>query len=183
MKKLVLFAVILLSVSAMTMAQDNFPRVEVFGGYSYLRCDNTFFGDRNVTKSCNYDGFEISATANGSKWLGFEGDVSAYKDRVGHFGKHQVFSFLVGPRFSVRTGKTTMFLHALIGDSRVSPGLRFPYDNSVTLALGGGFDFVAYKNISVRPVQIDYYTVREGLPFTDNIRYSAGVVFRFGEIK
>jgi hypothetical protein len=197
MRKLVLVAVIMLGFSAIALAADEYPRLEVFTGYSYVRCDNTFFGNRDVTKPCNYDGIEISATANGNEWLGFEMNVSGYRDRSFEkpavmvfptaayphpsFRHHQMFSFLFGPRFSFRTGKTTTFVHALVGDSRVTPGLYFPYDNSVSLAIGGGFDIEVYKNISIRPVQLDYYSIREGLPFTDNLRYSVGAVFKFGK--
>jgi hypothetical protein len=197
MRKLVLVAVILLGFSAMAIAGDEFPRLEVFGGYSYDRCDNAFFGSRDVTKPCNYDGFNASATINGTKWLGFEGDISGYWDRSYNkpavmtfpsasyphpsFRHRQLYSFLFGPKFSVRAGKTTTFVHALFGDSRISPGLYFPYDNSFTMAFGGGLDIAVYKKLSIRPVQLDYYTIREGQPFTDNLRYSVGVVYRFGE--
>lgn len=197
MRKLVLVAVILLGFSAMAMAGDEFPKVEVFGGYSYVRCDNTFFGSRDVTKPCNYDGFNVSATINANKWLGFEADINGSFDRnfdkpavmqfptatYPHpsFRHHQIYSFLFGPKVSVRAGKTTAFVHALLGDSRVSPGKWFPYDNSFTMALGGGLDIAVYKNVSIRPVQIDYYTIKGGQPLTDNLRYNVGVVFKFGE--
>jgi opacity protein-like surface antigen len=192
MRKLLLFAVILLSFSVMAMAADEFPRMEVFGGYSYVRCDNTFFSVRDTSKPCNYDGFNLSVAANGTKWLGVEGSLSGAFDRASSslainstdhpsFRHRQMFSFLFGPRVTVRSGKVTTFVHGLFGSSRVSPGMFFPYDNSFTMALGGGFDIAAYKNVSIRPVQIDYLTIKEGKPFTDNLRYSVGVVYRIGE--
>jgi hypothetical protein len=197
MRKLLLVAVLLFSFSAMAIAGDEFPRVEVFGGYSYNRCDNTFFSYKNTSQPCNYDGVNISAAVNANKWIGIVGDIGGYWDR--NFSKpavmtfptatyphpsfrhHSMYSFLIGPKFSVRMGKTTTFLHALMGSSRVTPGEWFPYDNSFTMAFGGGFDLALYKNLSIRPVQIDYLAVKEGRPLRDNLRYSVGVVFRLGE--
>jgi len=91
MRKLVLVAVILLGISAMAIAGDEFPRVEVFGGYSYDRCDNTFFGSKDTSKPCNYDGIDISAAVNANKWIGIVGDISGYWDR--DFSKPAVMKF------------------------------------------------------------------------------------------
>jgi hypothetical protein len=87
-------AVLLLAVSGMAMAAD-FPKLEIFGGYSLLRSDlnpkdlgklsggglfgNSFFGSVE-----NLNGFNASVSYNLNSWLGIKADFS------GNFGKQYV---------------------------------------------------------------------------------------------
>ena len=76
MKKLVLVAVLLLGFSIVAAAQD-YPKVEVFGGYSYFRMDTiTNFGAPSGEADLNMNGFDINVAINGNKWLGFVVDFS-----------------------------------------------------------------------------------------------------------
>ena len=57
MKKLVLVAVLLLGFSIVAVAQD-YPKVEVFGGYSYFRMDTTTnFGAPSGDSRSQYEWF------------------------------------------------------------------------------------------------------------------------------
>ncbi len=181
MKKLLVVAVILLGFSTMAMAQE-FARAEVFGGYSFLRCDNTLLGAPGAT--CRYDGWKAAVAINGNKWLGFVADVTGSYDRSVPAGvSRHVHSFLVGPRFTIRSGRTTTFLQGLFGDSRITPGVYFPYDNSFTMALGGGLDIDVSEKFAVRPIQLEYVGIRSESPVTDNLRMSIGLIYKIGQVK
>jgi len=172
MKKLLLFAVILLGVSALAVAQD-VPRAEVFGGYTYLRCDTD-----DVNSACNLHGWNASAAFNGNKWLGAVADFS------GHYGKVvdtdlNVYSFLFGPKVTFRTAKATPFIQALFGTSRI--GLDDSSEWQFAMTFGGGLDINVNDKIAVRPAQVEYFTTKNGSDFADHFRYSAGIVFKIGK--
>jgi hypothetical protein len=92
MKKLLLIAGIMLTVTGLALAED-FPKWEVFGGYSLLKTSlintNNFMnylqGPGYISllsgSNPNYiSGIEVSATRNLNPWLGIEGSFT------GHFG-------------------------------------------------------------------------------------------------
>ena len=92
MRKLLFVGVLVLAMSGLALAQD-FPKFEVFGGYSYLRSDlnsnnpfvSEYYGDYGAANgSGNLNGFEASFTYNLNKWLGIKADFS------GHFGKSNI---------------------------------------------------------------------------------------------
>ena len=149
-KKLVPFlsVIVLMCSAAAALAQsttsDDYPKVEVFVGYSALGEANSgriTFGPTASTDS-NYatpTGFETSVIGNFSKHFGIKGDFSA------HFGndsgrnpftactptcttttqdfqfKTRVYNFLAGPEFKARNStRFTPFVHALAGVAHTS---------------------------------------------------------------
>jgi hypothetical protein len=177
-------------------AQSNYPRGEIFGGYSYLR------GDLSIPA-----GWNASVAGNLHRHLGVEADFS------GHYGgtqatfapqfRHDYSShfFLVGPKFAARLPKLTPWAHALFGVSRLSvKGRNFvgDYNDSGTAfawAFGGGIDVRLLGHLSARVIQADYiraknsfsvYTGSTGTTFyvypiaSNNLRLSFGVVLRLG---
>jgi len=58
--------------------------------------------------------------------------------------------------------------------------------NGFAAAIGGGTDIPLGHFISVKPIQLEYLMTQDPSPFTqvnhtqNNLRYSAGIVFRFG---
>jgi hypothetical protein len=177
MKKLLVVAVILLGFSTIAMAQD-FSRAEVLGAYTVTRCDNSFFGAPGST--CTYNGWKASVAINGNKWLGFVADVGG---SLGPNDTRDFYTFLVGPRVTIRKGRTSTFLQGLFGDARVSPGLYFSYDNDFAMGLGGGLDISAGDKLSVRPIQIEYLGIKTEHPIADNVRFSFGVIYKLGQVK
>jgi|WetSurMetagenome_2_1015567.scaffolds.fasta_scaffold104365_2 opacity protein-like surface antigen len=85
MKKLLFVGILVLAMSGLALAQD-FPKYEVFGGYSYMRSDlgNTTswmgsnYNSDSVPGVTNGHGFEASFTYNLNKWLGIKGDFSTH---------------------------------------------------------------------------------------------------------
>jgi opacity protein-like surface antigen len=179
MKKLVLATVLLLGLSATAMAQD-VPLAEVFAGYSFNRCDIA------SGSTCNYDGWNAAVDFNFNKNWGAVIDLSGYYGwRTGGklaWADQKAFNFLFGPRYTFRTKKVTPFLQALVGINHVNPEKIYSVQNNFSLAFGGGVDVNVTDKISIRPVQLDYFTNRIVFNgFSDNIRFSTGVVFKFGK--
>lgn len=171
-------------------AQTDYPRAEIFGGYSYLRADPS---------EMSLHGWNAAATVNLSEWLGVTGDAS------GHYGSPSVrgfeipyldvnsHTFMVGPKLTWRAETVAPFAHFLIGASRVSTS-AFGYGDSATAlaaAVGGGLDVRLGRSLSLRAVQVDYLMTRHDagpqIFFSgiddrqNNLRVSAGLVFHFGD--
>ena len=201
MKKLACFAVIVLGLSAITMAQD-FPRGEVFLGYSHVWIHNPAFAFGSGTQDTTaYNGLALSGVVNGNKWLSFVAEIGAqYRNgnppvlglqdysgappKGSYQDSFHFYTFLIGPRFTVRTAKrVTPFIQVLFGDARVTPGIdHWYYENDFAVAAGGGVDVKVYKNFSFRPVQIDYLAIKSGQALKDNLRYTAGIAWNFGSV-
>ena len=88
MRKLIFVGILVLAMSGLALAQD-FPKYEVFAGYSYLRSDlgnstswlGSYYNSDFSSGMLNGHGFEGSVTYNLSSWFGIKGDFS------GQFGK------------------------------------------------------------------------------------------------
>jgi opacity protein-like surface antigen len=175
-------------VAQIGYADDNSPKIEVFGGYSYVR------GEQGV----NLHGWNASVAGNITHYFGLVGDVS------GHYANDSfldgnTYTFLGGPQFSFRTTRMTPFAHALFGVTRVSTGLGlFGYNfgasqSEFAMAFGGGLDINLSDRFAIRAIQADYFPVRTGgnllnsfrLPFSfgsdfvNNFRVGAGIVIKF----
>jgi opacity protein-like surface antigen len=194
MKKLsLLVCLTVLSLPLMASAQEAAPKVEIFGGYSFLRV-----GLGNGLDSVTGHGFNLSVAGNITKNFGIVGEFSRYSksDQLGDIFNDpdlnlinvdaSVQTYLFGPRFTVRTGKTEPFFHALIGAARDSAeattigvtesgsGYAFTY------ALGGGVDIKVHDKFAIRVAQLDYLQARVDGRGLNNLRYSVGVVIRMG---
>lgn len=130
---------------------DSFRRVEIFGGYSYLRTD---VGDDGRDEepgindgSENLNGFHAQAAVNVNRYFGVVGDVSGhYKkfkpEEIGGVptlggrsvgARASIHTLLFGPQFKARTRRVTPFAHALLGISRADTSLTdeiFSFPNS-----------------------------------------------------
>lgn len=186
------FAVILACAAAfsgLAQAQDT-PRVELFGGYSYLNLDTSAANQAGVPGIGNrlsLNGWEASANVNLNRWIGVEGDLSGhYKADCLDFLLQEVIStatsgstcsnlsFMGGPRFTFRDGKIVAFAHGLFGGDRLSAtassedlGFTGPpnltasvWNTSFAFATGGGVDYAVTNRISIRLGQFDYFLTR-----------------------
>lgn len=165
-----------------------YPLIEVFTGYSYLRPDLLLRHDQA-------HGFEISVTGNAHKNVGIEAEFSEHfgtlsNTSVTAFGFTNLTQidysnrlFLFGPRVAARTHRFTPWGHGLIGVAQ-SRALEVSDDN-FAFAVGGGLDANVLKNFAIRVIQADYVFVKvQGFGFdanSHNLRLSTGVVFKFGK--
>ena len=187
-------------LSVPTSAQDNAPKVEIFGGYSYANIDNDSIPSRLSFRE-NAHGWGASLSGNFHKNFGFtldfagqygSGTISASQSPSADFQSNQ---FLFGPRFTLRGGSATGFVHALFGVARTrissftSRGTRFPSNSDIdfSMAYGGGLDINVGERIAIRAFQADYIPVRfsEEFPFQrwlSNFRVQTGIVIKFGSL-
>ena len=150
MKKLVPFlsVIVLMYASASAFAQgttsDDYPRVEVFAGYSALGEANSrgISFSPTARATANYaspTGFETSVTRNFNRHFGIKGDFSAHLSNGSgrssftscnptcttvtqdHQLKTRVYNFLAGPEFKARNStRFTPFAYALAGVAHTS---------------------------------------------------------------
>jgi outer membrane protein with beta-barrel domain len=182
MKKLVPFLslIVLMCASASALAQGttsaDYPKVEVFAGYSALGDANSgrliTFGPTASTDSgyATPTGFETSVIGNFSKHFGIKGDFSA------HFGndsgrtpftactptcttvtqdfqfKTRVYNFLAGPEFKARNGtRFTPFAYALAGVAHTSATFSTgPTLNSLLKKKDNGFAMAVGGGLDIR---------------------------------
>src|SRR5262245_461208 len=195
MKKLSLLTLLLvLCLPLAASAQEEAPKVEMFGGYSYLRI-NPGEGADGVSSH----GFNTSLAGNITRNIGLVGEFSRFTKSISLsdvisdpiFGtaeaRARVSTFMFGPRFTLRGGNAEPFVHALFGGahgrfrasaagvSEEASGVAFAY------ALGGGLDIKLHDNFAIRVAQLDYIQARIAGEGLNNLRYSAGVVIRFGK--
>jgi len=118
-----------------TRAQE-YPRVEVFGGYSYGNFGPTA-GTGEGRNSVS--GWNTSANVNVNRWFGLASDIGGEYGNF-HFtapvqpiacgtttpctidvkGNDKYHNFLFGPRFTLRREKVSPFGHFLIGGSHLN---------------------------------------------------------------
>lgn len=151
MKRFLFASVLLLLISSIAVAED-FPRAEVFGGYSFTKVS----GLEDITDSDTTTaqaalgtpapvvtapewlkrGFGLSATFNVNQYLGIETSFQRNADEIlrveqltaGKLFKERNsnFSLLFGPRFALRKHKVfTPFAHVLFGFDRVKITPRY----------------------------------------------------------
>jgi opacity protein-like surface antigen len=202
MKKLSFLAsLVVLCLPLAVSAQEVAPRVEIFGGYSFLRLNlDAVPGSADVSPNLgdlDTHGFNMSFAGNFARHVGIISEFSQHTKSetfnvlgspiaAGVNVKFRVQTLLFGPRVTLHRGKVEPFVHALFGGARASAeasalglseadaGYAFAY------ALGGGFDVKLHNNFAVRLGQIDYLGARAGGEGLNNFRYSVGVVIRLG---
>jgi len=155
MEKLVPFlsVIVLMCASASAFAQGttsgDYPKVEVFAGYSALgeTGSRVISLGPNASVGGDYEGqgFETSIIRNFSKRFGIKGDFSAHFNNESNRGsiaactpvcttvtqdfqlKTRVYNFLAGPEFKARNStRFTPFVHALGGFAHTSATFTTP---------------------------------------------------------
>ena len=189
---------VLLCVCSTAVFAQDFPKAEIFGGYSYASMPV-------LSGRANANGWNASATVNLYKWFGLTSDFnglyglkgSATLQLAGATVTEQIsenfHSFLFGPQVSYRKGRLVPFAHLLVGESRVGEKLvvtssslgGFTVGGPVTqratttgtAAMGVGVDFAFRKNLAGR-IQADSLLTAGS---ASSVRISTGIVFRLGK--
>lgn len=173
-----LCGVVLLSAVAAS-AQDT-PKVEIFGGYSYVHTSVT-----GTSFTANLNGGSASVSYNPTNWLGLVADVGGYyagQNSLGTGINGEIYTFLFGPKTTFRVGRFTPFVQTLFGGARSTVNSTFGASSSFAMATGGGLDCNVTKHVGVRLIQAEYLLTM----LSDNVnsrqnnaRISAGFVFRW----
>jgi opacity protein-like surface antigen len=182
MRKLLTFAS-LIACLLLAAAPKAYSQVEVYGGYSHLSLNGT---PSNMGSSSN--GWA------GGAYLHLLGPWGVEADYSNDYGVSPTLQFsgnpyyvprfteLYGPRFTLTLPRIHPYVHALVGTvngtaqtftGRVS-------ENAFGMAFGGGVNVKATQHIWVRLVQLDYIRAQFTNNSQNDMRVSAGLVFRFG---
>ncbi len=183
MRKLLFVASLLLLLPFAAHAQDK-PKVEIFGGYSYLHTDDALDLDLH--------GWNASVTGNLNKWFGIKADFS------GHYTTEEIspgikadlsgYLFLIGPQFAYRKHDTWQpFGHVLLGAAHQQASARTPTgrfstsDTAFAFVVGAGLDAHVIKPLAIRLFQADYVLTNFNDDTQHNFRLSTGLVLRLGD--
>jgi hypothetical protein len=186
---------ILVCATASAASAQNSPKAEIFLGYSYADAEVS-----NIS-----EGWNGAVAGNLTNWFGVVGDVSGHyysQNTVGTEGetvtnvetKIRVYTFALGPQFTVRIGRVAPFVHLLAGIARTSLSVSehagndnfsvSDRSNGFVGIGGGGLDIEATRSLAIRAIQVDYnYSQYEtfgvkGL-HSNAVRIGAGLVIRF----
>ncbi len=183
MKKLTLLCGLVLVCSFSAMAQSDDSKVDIFGGYSYVRFQ---FPNQGL----NANGGDGQITYNVSPVLGITGDFGAYHVSPTALGASgTVFTYMAGPKLTLRRDKFAPYVQAVFGGAWVGAGIEGVGSssfNAFAMALGGGVDYRFSQRLSFRLFQADYLLTRFSAAEIggsnndqSNVRISTGVVFHF----
>lgn len=141
----ILVSVMFLSLFALG---QEFPKAEVFGGYSYLHVDTQGITTASVNNQCNisfggtcpitfgihpgFNGWNIAPQVNLNRWFGIKAQIAGQYGTLITVkftslppipiftipGQH-IYDFLFGPVISHRADKYTAFFHGLLGAEHV----------------------------------------------------------------
>ena len=176
MKKTILLLLgMLILVCGTAFAQD-YPKAEVFGGFSVLTVgdsSNPFENQRD-----NFFGFQADGAFNFHENLGVEADFGGqYKgfdqaDVTAHF-----YQYLFGPRFTLRQEKANVFAHVLFGGA--TAGVAGHNENAFAMGIGGGLDVNVNDRFAVRIVQFDWIPIHDqGEWYNNTVRFGFGIVIK-----
>jgi len=172
MRKLLVLVPLLFVV---TLAAQDYPKAEVFGGYQFTHLGNG--------ADVNLNGWNASVTGNLTKVFGVTGDFSGSYKTISGVSAH-VYTYAGGPVVSLnRDGKINPFVHALFGGARFGAslsGFGSGATNGFTVMAGGGADAKLNERFAVRLFQADWvYYHFSGINESKNVRLSTGIVLRF----
>src|ERR1700728_3382415 len=163
-RKLSLLCGLIFLISLTAHAQDS-DKVELYGGYSYMRFDSS-----PIT---NMNGWLLSGEYKPTRWLG------AVAEFGGDYGSGaSVHTFLFGAQISLNSGLSA-FAHGLVGAAHFSANNGNLTDTSFSLAAGGGIDARIFHGVHWRIIQADYVPTFFFNGRQDNGRVSTGIVIKF----
>jgi outer membrane protein OmpA-like peptidoglycan-associated protein len=146
------FAVMLtLALVASAAAQQTpFPRVDVYGGYSWLDPGGKVAG---VELPGINQGAGATATLNINRIFGISGDLGVHRG-----DNANIYTLLFGPRLKFRSGDNQLvpFIEGLVGFARMSPAALPVTSTGLAFGAGGGLDLRLHKYVEWRVLRGDY---------------------------
>lgn len=182
----------LLAFAALPAANAQ-AKLQLYGGFSYVRSDVRSAEAATLCIGCtpvfvrqhpNLYGWEFSGAY---KLVPFVSAKAEFGEQYGKVngGNVRLKTYLFGPQLSIH-GPVSPFLHAEFGIAHQSVGaytsavLASPgNDTSFATALGGGLDIPAVPFVAIRLIQIDYLRTSLYHQTQNEPRVSAGIVLRF----
>jgi len=163
------------------------PRIQIFGGYSFLRWNQPVPGSQ-TSYIPNYVGTSNQG-GMGEIALGVSPHVSIVSNFAGYAltrptsfttsANMDVIGYLFGPRYVFHLGKFSPFAQGLVGGSALIGNAAY-HQNTNAFAFGGGLNYAASSHFGFRPIQVEYYLTRFGSSnIQNNIRVSTGITYSF----
>jgi hypothetical protein len=157
--------------------QNDTPRAEFFGGYTYVHLDNS---------AGWMDGWNAAVTGNLTSFFGLKAEGSGLYAKNSLFNdlRYSAYSFMGGPQLTAHGRSVDVFGHALFGVTHL--GASAPFGdmrvgasvNAFSMAFGGGVDWHREK-WGIRILQADYFPMRALGSIDHDIRISSGLLLRF----
>jgi len=180
--------VFLVSGAIMSAQEISTPQFEVGLNYSWLHVNSA---NHDYQRTGNGGSGYVEYNLN--KIFGLVGDFGGYANtRKGINDK--ALTYLFGPRFNWRHSRLNPYVQFLFGGGYAwsGPTGNSNTQNAFATAAGGGLDYRWTNRISIKPIQVEYVmtqfdsarlggSTRSFGDHQNDIRYSAGVVFNFGE--
>jgi hypothetical protein len=170
LKRYWLIAAVMLLIPAIPAIAQDYPRVEIFGGYSALVA-----GEYDNLDHVNGIGLDFAANLN--RGFGFVAEFDIHKS-----DRNRAYSAYIGPRVTFRADRFSFFLHALAGGIRITQRGGGPIETVASIAAGGGLDVNVSDNVAIRFFQIDYTPVRYRGDWMNLFRGQTGITFKLGRI-
>jgi hypothetical protein len=155
--------------------RSEFPRGEVFGGFSYRRF-----------KDLNTFGWNGELVGNVNRWFGIVGDFSGHYKSAEVLGTNvasvEFYSLMAGPQFAGRHGRVTVFSRGMVGGTNGSAYLFGTNVESLwvlSFSAGGGVDVGINRNLAIRVFQGDGIWTRYQGETGSSGRWAFGVVGRW----
>jgi Outer membrane protein beta-barrel domain len=167
LRKFMLLLALVCIASLSAQAQSFGDKLELYGGYSYMRFE--------TSPAVNMNGFDVAGQYKINNWLGAVADVGGEYGKVGGVSS-SVYTYLVGPQVSWPS-RLSPFAHLLFGGASFTGG-GFA-SRGFSLALGAGIDTHLRGPLSWRIIQLDYLPTHLGGNSQSNDRVSTGIVLRF----
>jgi outer membrane immunogenic protein len=189
MRTLRRLVILLLAVGAVSAIAQSGTRAEVALNYTYVHSNAPPGG----CGCFSWNGGSAAGAWHLNDRFAVVGDFAGiYAGSLDSSGlSPTLVSYLFGPRYTyrVRQGKLIPYGQVLLGGAHASNGY-FPSAtassssaNAFALTLGGGLDIAVTEHVAIRAGQVEYFYTRfpNGVnQDQNNLRVSAGVVFRFG---
>ena len=182
MRKIVIASLFVLASSFSLFAQKSSDKLDVFGGYSYVR-----FNPGQGASAINQNGWESTATLKLTPMFGISADVDGSYNSQSGVNNH-IYTYMGGPQVKFGNDKGSMFVHGLFGFAHDSTSTNIlgtnisVSDNAFATALGAGYDWRANETVSIRLFQFDYLMTRFSSTTQNNMRLAFGITFhpKFG---
>ena len=190
----ILIASFLLAASCLPAAAQDYPRWDVFGGFSYARVNLGGQAGVFAPTTQNYWGMEINPSYNPRPYLrillcDFSVGLGGSKTSTPFFHTDvRTAQVLFGPEFVLRSRTLQPFAHGLIGITNTRLVETFHGQDVVpdvarrtnlAFGVGGGLDIRVTRLIAIRAFQADYIPARLAGAWENHFRVSTGLTFSF----
>jgi hypothetical protein len=162
------------------------PAAEVGMNFSFLN-----IRPGTGAASFNAPGGSGTFVYNFNNYLGAVGDLGGYHNTNDFNFNPTTFTYLFGPRLSIRKSRAIPYVQTLFGGARQWTSFFDPIlgpataQNGFAAAFGGGLDIRVKDHLIVKPFQMEYLLTKVANPWStatsqNNFRYTAGITFTFG---